>query len=76
MSFADLLGMVQTGTISPESFVKVWLHARFDRFYDDVMTSNHFAVVNLYPAAFAADGTLSSTEAAAWPPMRQRGARS
>ena len=63
MSFADFLGMVQAGTISQASLVKVWLHSRFDRFYDDVMGGNNAAVAGLYPVVFAADGTLSQAEA-------------
>jgi len=65
MYFVDLIAMVQGGAISQASFVKVWQHPRFPQFYADVLSGNHYAVANLYPAAFATDGTLNQAEAAA-----------
>lgn len=64
MTFTDLIALVGT-TLSPASFVAIWKHPRFDKFYADVMGQNSYAVANLYPTAFAADGTLSPAEAAA-----------
>lgn len=64
MYFAELTAMVPA-TISAASFLKVWQHDRFDRFYNDVLTQNVFAVENLYPAVFVMDGTLQQAEAAA-----------
>lgn len=64
MYFVELTAMVPA-TISAESFLKVWNHPRFDRFYNDVLTQNVYAVSSLYPSVFAMDGTLSQPEAGA-----------
>lgn len=66
MYFADLTAMVSTGTVSPASFLKVWNHARFDRFYSDVTNQNVFAMIHLYPSVFVMDGTITEAEAGAF----------